>query len=134
MPWSDRVAILLDGEYVKKVLGRQLKRFPTHSDVMAEVQRILVHEAVKDLALYRIFYYTAEPLAGKATHPLSGKTIDFGASATFARNARLIDKIENQPDVAVRRGTLVHQGWQIGRSYRLLGNKAPRLHDSFGDW
>lgn len=52
MPWPDRVAILLDGEYVKKVLGRQLKRFPTHSDVMAEVQRILVHEAVKDL-LYR---------------------------------------------------------------------------------
>ncbi len=116
MPWPDRVAILLDGEYVKKVLERQLKRFPTHSDVMAEVQRILVHEAVKDLALYRIFYYTAEPLAGKATHPLNGKTIDFGASETFARNARLIDKIENQPDVAVRRGTLVHQGWQIGRS------------------
>lgn len=116
MLWPGRVAILLDGEYVKKVLGMRLKRFPTHRDVMAEVQRILVHEAVKDLALYRIFYYTAEPLAGKATHPLSGKTIDFGASETFARNAQLIDKIENQPDVAVRRGTLVHQGWQIGRS------------------
>ncbi len=83
---------------------------------MAEVQRILAHDTVKDLSLYRIFYYTAEPLAGKAAHPRSGKTIDFGASETFARNAQLIDKIENQPDVAVRRGTLVHQGWQIGRS------------------
>ena len=116
MPWSDRVAILLDGEYVKKVLEKQLNRFPDHTDVMAEVQGILAHDTVKDLALYRIFYYTAEPLAGKTTHPLSGQTIDFGASATFTRNARLISKIENEPDVAVRRGTLVHQGWQIGSS------------------
>ena len=98
MSWSDRLAILLDGEYVKQVLGRQLKRFPTHADVMAEVQRILAHDTVKDLSLYRIFYYTAEPLAGKAAHPLSGETINFGASATFARNARLIDRIGWQPE------------------------------------
>ena len=69
MAWSDRVAVLLDGEYVKK-----------------------------------------------ATHPLSGSAVDFGSTPTYARNAQLIAKIENEPDVAVRRGTLVHQGWEIGRS------------------
>ena len=116
MAGQDRYAILVDGEYTKKVLAKQLRRFPNHVDVMAEVERIKAHDAVKGLELYRIFYYTADPIAGKATHPLSGAIIDFGSSSIFAKNSQLIDKIENEPDVAVRRGTLAHQGWEIGRS------------------
>lgn len=116
MSWADRVAILLDGEYVKKVLHNKNKRFPTHTDVMAEVRRIQEHDAVKLLDLYRIFYYTADPLSGKGVHPLDGTVIDFGSTPTFSQNSQLINKIENEPDVAVRRGVLAHQGWEIGQS------------------
>ena len=116
MSWSDRVAILLDGEYVKKVLQKKTGRFPQCADVMAEVDRILQHDAVKDFGLYRVFYYTADPLTGTVTHPLSGDPIDFGATATYSKNTQLISKVENQPNVAVRRGALAHQGWEIGSS------------------
>lgn len=111
-----RLAILLDGEYVKKVLHHLLRRFPTPEDVMAEVSRIRADADLSGLAIYRVFYYTAEPLAGPALNPLSGVELIFDRTPTYARNRRLIDRIENQPDVAVRLGTLVHQGWEIGRA------------------
>lgn len=113
---GDRVAVLLDGEFVKKTLSKRLQRFPVHTDVMGEVRRILTEPSLMPLSLYRVFYYTAEPLAGKAIHPLDGTKIDFGATTVFSQNKQLIDKIENEPDVAVRRGTLAHQGWEIGHS------------------
>lgn len=111
---ADRVAILLDGEFVKKVLGQRLKRFPDPADIMGEVVRILAEPALAGHQLYRIFYYTADPLSGTTSHPLSGAQIDFAATPVFSRNTRLINRIENEPDVAVRRGTLVHQGWELG--------------------
>lgn len=110
----ERVAVLLDGEFVKKVLGQRLGRFPDPADIMGEVTRILKTPSLSGHQHYRTFYYTADPLTGHAKHPLSGKKIEFGATPSFARNSRLIDRIENAPDVAVRRGTLVHQGWQLG--------------------
>jgi hypothetical protein len=85
---SDRAAILLDGEYVKKTLGRRLGRFPTHADIMSEVDRILAHPDVGGLSLNRIFYYTADPVTGTARHPLDGSILDFGGTAAFARNRR----------------------------------------------
>lgn len=51
-----------------------------------------------------------------STHPLDGSAIDFAATAVFSQNTQLIDKLELEPDVAVRRGVLVHQGWEIGRA------------------
>lgn len=113
---QERVAVILDGEYLKKILSRTLSRFPTHSDVMGEVERMLTEPTLQGLRLYRIFYHTAEPLTGITTHPLDGSRIDFAATRVYSRNARLIDKLELEPDVAVRRGVLVHQGWEIGRA------------------
>lgn len=52
MPREDHVAVLLDGEYVKKVLAKTLKRFPTETDVMAQVQRILQEPSLATLRLY----------------------------------------------------------------------------------
>jgi uncharacterized LabA/DUF88 family protein len=113
MTFPERLAILLDGEFTKKTLGKRLRKFPSHNDVMGEVQRILATDTLRDLKLYRIFYYTADPLSGTATHPLAKSSINFAATDAFSRNTQLIDKVENEPDVAVRRGTLVHQGWEI---------------------
>ena len=111
---ADRVAVLLDGEYVKKVLGQKLKIFPTSKQVVEEVSRILRNGALEEYSLYRVFYYTANPLSAKATHPLTKSTLNFGTTNAHSRNLQLIDSLENEPDFAVRRGTLAHQGWEIG--------------------
>jgi uncharacterized LabA/DUF88 family protein len=116
MSFPERVAILLDGEFAKRALQKGRKRFPTAEDVMAEVRRLLSADPLRSLELYRVFYYTTDPLTGSATHPLSRQPLEFGATDTYSRNARLIASLEVQADVAVRRGTLAHQGWEIGRS------------------
>ena len=113
---GERVAVLLDGEFVKKVLGQRLQKFPESADILGEVARIMKTPCLSGHHLYRVFYYTADPLRSTVRHPLSGQKIEFGATSNFARNSRLIDRVENSPDVAVRRGTLVHQGWQLGRA------------------
>jgi len=113
MSFTDRYAILLDGEYVKKTLGKRHKRPIDFGLVMAEVARIKLTPALAALQLYRVFYHTADPLTGVATHPLSKVESDFGATNVFRQNKQLIDRLENQPDMTVRRGTLVHQGWQL---------------------
>jgi uncharacterized LabA/DUF88 family protein len=113
MGFTDRYAILLDGEYVKKTLSKRLKHFPDFSDVTAEVERIKSTPELATFQLYRVFYHTAEPLTGTATHPLDKSAIDFGSTPAFRQNSQLIDRLENQPDVAVRRGNLVHQGWEL---------------------
>ena len=80
---------------------------------MAEVERIEETPGLARFQLYRVFYHTADPLTGKTTHPLDKTSIDFGSTPVFRQNIRLIDRLENQPDMAVRRGNLVHQGWQL---------------------
>ena len=71
MSFPERVAILLDGEFAKRALQKGRKRFPTAEDVMAEVRRLLSADLLRSLELYRVIYYTADPLTGSATHPLS---------------------------------------------------------------
>ena len=116
MPFEDRFAILLDGEFVKKTLSRRLGHFPTARDMSTEVERIRSSDLFARFDLYRIFYYTADPLTGKTVHPLTRARIDFGSSVVFRQNTQLIDRLESRDDVAVRRGTLAHQGWEIGWS------------------
>lgn len=113
MGWTDRYAILLDGEYVKKTLRKKLKKAPDYTHVVAEVERIKSTAALARFELYRVFYHTADPLTGKTVHPLSKSSLDFGSTSVYRENIQLIDRLENQADVAVRRGTLVHQGWQL---------------------
>ncbi|WP_420633835.1 NYN domain-containing protein [Candidatus Palauibacter sp.] len=105
------VAILIDGEFMKKRLSRRLKRFPDGEAVMGEISRI--RSALGSPALYRVFYYTANPLTEKVTNPLDGSVVDFARTGSYRRNRRLITSLERLPDVAVRRGELVSRGWAL---------------------
>ena len=128
----DRAAILLDGEFVKKVLSRRLGRFPSARDVGAEVDRIRSSDELRDSSLYRVFSYTADPFHGTRTHPVSKVSITYHETAAHRRNVALIERLERLPDFAVRRGTLVHQGWQLRPRYvsRLTrGDDAPLQAD-----
>ena len=62
--------------------------------------------------LYRVFYYTADPLKHTTENPLSGDPIDFEKTARPYQ--QLIDTVESLPDFAVRKGTLLQPGWEVG--------------------
>jgi hypothetical protein len=127
--WPERVAVLLDGEFVRKRLSRHRTVLPTAEDILSEVDRMRLHPDLSALPLYRVYYYTADPLHGMAQHPMGGPPIDLASGGAYDRGLRLIHHLENAPDVAVRRGQLVWVGWELGRAAtrRLLAHEKDRI-------
>ena len=113
MSFPDRFAVLLDGEWVKKTLQKNLGSFPCSTDVVSVVHKIQKYPELKELALYRVFFYTAEPLTGILTNPISKTKLNFGTTPQHTQNRSLIQTLELQPDFAIRRGQLRTKGWKI---------------------
>ena len=61
--------------------------------------------------MYRIFYYTAGPSKKEMKNPIDGSPVNLKTTAKYY--SELIDKLENEPDFAVRRGQLAVKGWKI---------------------
>jgi uncharacterized LabA/DUF88 family protein len=133
---KDRVAIVLDGGYVKKRLMEEAREksqnrgFPKVAEVVALTPRIMGHERLKTDELFRVFFYDAPPYEGTSTNPINAKKIDFSQTREAQQNRALLDDLEKQPDFAVRRGVLANRGWKLGRyafgRLRSGGNLRPR--------
>ena len=109
-----RYAILLDGAFVAKCLGRVLKRRPTAQEVLGECARIRSHSALKDLDLLRIYWYDAPPATGVIANPVDGKPTNLGQSELYRWATSLHDTLEMQPDFALRMGEVsVAPSWTI---------------------
>ena len=113
---ADRVAILLDGGFVKKKLHERLGRFPTVADIVGFSSTLMTQQRLQDARLFRAYYYDAPPFEGTARNPIDGAVLNFSATPQAAQNRALIDSLELQPDFAVRRGSIVQSGWKLGRA------------------
>lgn len=135
---SHRVAVLLDGGYVTKKLGRisplplprpsteEARSFPSASDVLGYVEQLLRHPRLEGHRLLRIYFYDAPPLEGTRHNPLSKRAVDFSRHPTNALNRRLQDSLAHSPDVAVRRGETVFRGWRLRPQTIAEIERAPR--------
>ena len=112
-----RVAVMLDGGFVKKKLQRQSPRaLPDAAAVVALTLRIMDKPRLSGAELLRAYFYDAPPLTATARNPMDGAPVDFSRTRQARENQRLLDQLELMPDVAVRRGTLSMSGWKLGRS------------------
>lgn len=57
--------------------------------------------------MYRIFYYDTEPLCKKGHHPISKKTIDFGATHVATTQRELLKSLRTTPNFALRLGKTI---------------------------
>lgn len=112
----NRYAILLDGEFVRKKLGEKLKRFPTANDVKLFCDQLAKSKKLTDYELYRVYFYTADPLSEVVTNPLDSTKTNFSKTKLFSDSQRLISQLELSEDVSVWRGELVFHGWRLGRA------------------
>jgi uncharacterized LabA/DUF88 family protein len=111
---NDRIAILLDGGFVRIALSRgRTDSAITSAEVVEMCQGILEHARLRDGLLYRVFYYDAMPFDGTVTNPMDGFKINYKNSALSISNRELINGLEQEHDFAVRRGVLLRQGWKI---------------------
>lgn len=112
----ERVAVLLDGGFVKKKLIEKTRKFPTTAEVVQVVTDVMAKPRLKGAELFRVFYYDAPPLEGTSANPIDKSVVNFSGSPQAKQNRALIDSLELEPDFAVRRGTLLQSGWKLGSS------------------
>lgn len=122
----DRAAILFDGGFVKKKLAPRLGRFPAPNDVLDTLNTIKAKPRLNETELFRVYWYDAPPFEGRARNPVDGVEINFSATPQARENRALIDRLELQPDFAVRRGVLLHSGWKLGSAALKGLARAPR--------
>ena len=119
---TNRVAILIDGEWFKKVLQDRdpQRQIPTALDIRKALEPIFqdTHWS-EDFRPYRIFYYTALPYAKTVTNPINGTAVTYRQTTEFKQNEALIADLKLQPNFAVRLGELANRGWRL--RHRVLG-------------
>ncbi|MCK9366063.1 MAG: NYN domain-containing protein [Metallibacterium scheffleri] len=117
-----KTAILIDGAYF---LARFRKVYEDRDGNDARtVSRTLFGMALDHLkqlerpkdALYRIFFYDCAPLEKVFERPVSGSSIDFGASASAAFRRELHNELKRVRKLALRLGRLAERGeWVLKR-------------------
>lgn len=123
---EDRYAILIDGGYAKRKLGRP-PRFATAEDFRALIEAIRAHPALLGLRLHRAYYYDSLPLESAHEKPLGGGQVEFALESVATRSRQLFEQLWRLPFVALRLGELSFEGWAI-KSSLLRRAKGDTLH------
>lgn len=124
---NPRYAILLDGGFVTKAIGRKTKAPATLQDIQQLCMAITSHPIMVGSDLLRIYYYDAPPASGSITNPIDGTVFNLGNSAVHQRNTQLLEQLELLPNFALRKGETVVRGWRIGHKALKGMMKTPRL-------
>ena len=112
-----RFAILLDAGFLKRKLGSKNNPVTTNQ-VVEFTKTIAKRKELEAYTLHRIYYYDAEPMAGKKPIPLTGgfgkwSQYDFSTSAVYRANMRLLKDLTKEPFFAVRLGEVIFRGWLV---------------------
>ena len=126
---TTRLAILIDGEFLRRDIESRRDEPAEARDVIGHVRDIVDHLASRGISapLYRVFYYTADPPSGKRINPMNKIDTLLADPSVGGKTKQLHRDLEREPYVAVRRGDVVAQGWRIKRSVaRSLMEGKPR--------
>lgn len=123
---NQRFTLILDGGFVTKKLSDKLGHYPTASDINNECTRIIASPHLAGALLMRIFYYDAPPLQKVVTNPVDGYKLDFRTTQRSREATSLHEALELLPNIAVRRGKLLFQGWKLGAAATKEIQRNPR--------
>ena len=112
---SNQYSILIDGGFFTRKLYPRLNRHPRVEDVVSEIDKLRSYRALERLDLLRVYYYDSKPATGRVTHPITGDVTNLAETEVFRRNQAFLDKLELQPNVALRLGELSAHGWKLKR-------------------
>lgn len=123
---AHKVAILMDGGFVKKKLYQKHNRFPTVQDITGLSQNIMQNPLLKGKELLRVYFYDAPPYEGTVVNPMDRTRTNYSATQQATQNLNLLRNLELQPNFAVRRGLLKSSGWKLGKRALQALSQNPR--------
>jgi uncharacterized LabA/DUF88 family protein len=110
------VSILIDGSFFwMKHLEARLGQPPTAESVKLACERIMEDAEFAQDKLFRAYYYDSPPYGGKATHPISGREIEFSTTEQYRTKHDYLDQLRRMPRLALRLGSLAMQGWKLNK-------------------
>lgn len=103
------IAILLDGDFTRRLVTRKLGRSPSAAEIEAFCRSILiVHES-----LFKTYYYDCPPFSEQRVQPVSQTIRDFGISHVHQQATVFQNDIKRNPFFKYRRGHLSFDGWTL---------------------
>lgn len=114
-----KIAILLDGAFVRKKFKKMYRRNIQAEDVQLLSQNILKRLNINPNDSYRVYFYDCLPCEEKSSLPISNRAFNFKQTPQFAQNTQLLKNIEKLPFFALRTGQLSFCGWRLKKqSYK----------------
>lgn len=130
---TQKIALFLDGGFIRKKLDARLRRPLTPQDIeqlAAEtVRKVQAFDATA--SLFRAFYYDAHPFSGTVRrNPVANESRQLPGDPKLDA---LLNGVELLPCFAVRRGSLSPQGWKLTPQAikSLLAAPRPLVADDF---
>lgn len=124
---NPQFAVLIDGGFMTKRLQAALKKYPEPDDILREVRRIASSSTLSGHDLLRVYFYDSPPAIGTLTNPIDGSVTELSATPRYREAKALFDRLELEPNFALRMGETSVAGWKLGdRATKSLDSK-PRL-------
>lgn len=100
---KEKVAVLLDGGWILKVLRRAIHRNVDENDIYKFALSCVTQN---DEKLFRIYYYDCAPYDGTRNHPISGKRWEFSQTQSARSRQAFLKNLSDMNHVAFRHGRL----------------------------
>jgi uncharacterized LabA/DUF88 family protein len=103
------IAILLDGDFTRRLLSRKLK----HRASVSEIERFCKSVLQKNETLYRTYFYDCPPFDERRPLPVSNQKFDFKTTEVFASATAFQDELRRNQFFTYRAGHLSFDGWKL---------------------
>jgi len=113
---TTKVNVLIDGGFFNHKFFDKHKKYPTHTDVIKEVNNVMSMVKAKTNGdtndiLWRIYYYDCKPFGAKVKRP-DGSEFDFSANNLYDAKINFLKKLGKEEKMALRIGELSFDGWK----------------------
>jgi uncharacterized LabA/DUF88 family protein len=103
------IAILLDGDFTRRLVGRKLGHSPSAAEIEAFCLRILIVGE----SLIKTYYYDCPPFSEQRVQPISQTIKDFSISNVYQQATVFQNDIKRNPFFKFRKGHLSFDGWTL---------------------
>ena len=117
-----KVAIFVDWENIRIGVFEEAAKTLSYKVSYNDINNVIkyINSFIDDTAeeIYRIFFYLADPYGG-----IVGK-MDYSKTPTYIHATSFIEKLGITEYVAIRKGTLIHRGYDINKKPIFIQKKS----------
>lgn len=104
-----RIAVLLDGDFTRRILERKIGHRPSVVELEASCRRLALHG--EDIV--GVYFYDCPPFSESRPLPVSNKVFDFSVTRVYQRAQAFQHDLKQNSYFTYRAGHLSFDGWRL---------------------